>query len=333
MNERPVAAVLALLPFAYVAAVVLPSFPAQDLGVGFAFVMSVVIGILSAMPSPRAQEIGAWVGIGLAIIIGVTFSEIQMFGDLGAQLAAGVLLGMPWIAVAYVWRPGEQVRNRFIALGLGLLLGTLLLAAAQTLSASTSAFTAPGYVQAFYFLNLTQVEGILGLLTGAGGLPLPLHTFFDPIFVALGGVSVLGLLLVMLRPQTGRDQFLPITLNPRWRAGTIADLPGSYGFAEVQQAVFRDRTVSEPPGSAWPPGLISVVIAAVTTSVFVALAFLTPFWALLSVTVAAAVAGGALVASAGPVRRRAVRPTRPAAREPVSVPTRVDAPPSAPPSP
>ena len=111
MNERPVAAVLALLPFAYVAAVVLPSFPAQDLGVGFAFVMSVVIGILSAMPSPRAQEIGAWVGIGLAIIIGVTFSEIQMFGDLGAQLAAGVLLGMPWIAVAYVWRPGEQVRN------------------------------------------------------------------------------------------------------------------------------------------------------------------------------------------------------------------------------
>jgi hypothetical protein len=295
MIERPVGATLLALPFLYVAVVVLPVFPASTPGVAAAFFVSLLIAALTSLPSPRSRDLGAWVGIVLSLFFALTVWEPGTFGDTSAGLAVGVLLGLPWIAWVYVWRVGEPFANRLIAYALALTVGVLLLGTLSALGPAGTSVTPDSFVSGFYTLNIQQLQGIATLLSGAGGASLPAHDLFDATYAGLTGVGTLGLIVIVLRPHTADDRALPITFSVVSEESTPQELSPLLGFSEAQRTVFRQRSMSQAPASAAPPGLAAVLGAAIATVAFLAVAFLLPYWALLGATGGLAVAAGLLV--------------------------------------
>ncbi|MCI4373293.1 MAG: hypothetical protein L3K02_06600, partial [Thermoplasmata archaeon] len=125
---------------------------------------------------------------------------------------------------------------------------------------------------------------------------LPLRAAFDPTFAALGALAVGGVLLLAWRPRSGTNEKLPVaaTLDPGGRRN-VPDHP--LPFSEPQRRAFESRSRDEPPTGAWPPGLGSVLVAAVASSAFVVAAFLTPLYTplIVAVGVAATLAGVGIV--------------------------------------
>jgi hypothetical protein len=302
--ERPVAAGLLALPILYVTALLLPAFPVGAVGVAVAFAVSFLIALLTGFPQPAARDLGAWVGIAFSVFFALAVWAPGTFGDAPAAMAGGVLLGLPWIAWAYVWRERESLANRMVAYAVSITVGVLLLATLDVLRATGSSVTPDSFVSAFYSLNVLQVQGIVTVLSGAGPTDLPAHDVFDAIYVALTGISVLGVLLLVARPRTGDGRSLPIAL-----ASYRDELPGGelsplLGFSEAQRATFRERSFPVSPASAAPPGLTAVLIASLATASFLVVAFLLPFWALLA-GVGGLVGSVVLLAATADIRYRA----------------------------
>ena len=295
MIERPLALVLLLAPFAYIGGLVLPAFPGSDVGVTFAVAVCLLAAILSGTWIPRIRWAEAWTLLALVVVILVTLADPALFGSLGDDLTVGLFIGIPVILVVFVWRSGESLGVRVAAYGLSLTWGAILLTARESLIASGSTFTGATFSSTFYGVIGDQVTGLVGLITGSGYVALPIHATFDLVYAALTGASVLGLLLLFVRPQTGLGTPLPVSSRSPRDEGAGRGMSQTHGFSVAQRALFLDRSVSEPAPTTWPPGLLPVVCGAGATSAFLLLAVLTPRWALLSAIAAALVVAAGLI--------------------------------------
>ena len=293
MNERPVAYTLLVLPLAWVGVLVLTDVARVELvATLIAFALTAALGIAGAVRKTFLGGWGALVLLGLAgVALGASFS-----GPLGFELALGILLGLPWILVGYAAGADRPLGARFLALGGALALGLMLLAARSELAVGSGAVTAESLVRQVGTVLQNQSQVFGSLVPGAPTPSIPLLDLFDPVYVGLSAVAVLGLLLVSVRPQTGAGRRLPISLR-LGRGETLEGrrLPVAYGFSTAQQAVFFERTPVEPPLGAWPPGLASVLAGALAASAFLIASYAIPLSAVLAATVVLAVASVALV--------------------------------------
>jgi hypothetical protein len=300
MNERVVATGLFLLPFLYLAALVLPVFPASDLGVYFAFGTCVAIALILGLGGSTGQLVAVALDIVLVVLVVAALIGASALGGLASELTAGVLVGLPFLVSALAWRERSGVAHRTVALAVALTVGTALLAARQSVLSSGSGGTSTNFVQAFFTVNVTQAQGLVTIAAGVGGPDLPLRGAFDSGFAALSALAVGGVLLLILRPRSGLEEALPVAATidgrvPRSRVDRL--IP----FSEAQRRVFESRSSNEPPTGTWPPGLGSVLAAAIVAVGFVAVAFATPLFTplLLAIGVAGGLAAVGLASARG----------------------------------
>jgi hypothetical protein len=325
MIERPLSLVLLAAPFLYLGGLVLSGFPSTDLAVALAPTVCLIAAALLAWPRESGWRV---VGGGMFLaLVGLTLAAFALpgSGTLGGTLAAGLFVGVPAIALALAWRTGEPLGGRVVAYGFSLTWGVVLLAARDALVASSTAITGPSFSTAFYQVNANQVSGLAGLLDRSGYTSLPLHAAFDPAYTALVALSLLGLLLVLARPQTGMEVPLPVSPRLSREGAEGSELAEAYGFSAAQRAVFRERSAGIPALTMWPPGLPSVVCAAAAAGATLLLSILVPDYALVSSVGALGVVAVAVVVLAevprsvlrpgGRPRRARVPPVPPSAPE------------------
>ena len=289
MNERSVATGLFLLPFLYVAALVLSLFPVSDAGVYFAFATCLAISLILGLGGSTGQLLAVALDLLLVVLVVAALVAATTFGGLASQLTAGVLVGLPFLVSALAWRRRSGLAHRTVALAFAIGIGTTLLAAREVLQSATASPPSPtDFVQAFFTTNLSQLQGLIGIASGAAEPDLPLRAAFDPTFAALCALAAGGVLLLALRPRTGRGEELPMAATLE-RGDRRRPTDRLIPFSEAQRRVFESRSADEPPTGAWPPGLGSVLAAAFASSAFVAVAFLSPFYAPLLVALSVAV--------------------------------------------
>ncbi|MGI0128577.1 MAG: hypothetical protein ACREDE_04335 [Thermoplasmata archaeon] len=286
MIERPVAFTLLGLPFVWVFALLLPIFPRAAwplvlLGWG------ACLGLAAAW-TLRPSYLGPW-GWGILAVLFLLAAVVGLSSSFGANLAVGVMLGVPWIAVGYAARPSGALGVRFFGYGVALVAGLVLLATPGQVSATTGTVSAGDFLSGWLTVAFDQTQVLGGLVTGAATPAIPLNGFFDPVYAALAAGAVLGLMLVSVRPQTGRGAPLPIAIRTSRNSDAGRVLDPAYGFTAIQRAVFLERSSVEPPLTAWPPGLPSVLCGALAASVFLAASYLSPLWTVLASTIATAV--------------------------------------------
>ncbi len=300
MNERAVATGLFLLPFLYVAALVLPLFPQSDVGVYFAFGTCVAIALILGLGGATGQLIAVVLDLLLVVLVLVALVAVPTFGDLASQLTAGVLIGLPFLVSALAWRERPGLAHRTVALALAITVGTALLAARAAELGSSTAASATGFVQAFFTANLDQLQGLVTIAGGIAGPDLPLREGFDPNFAGLCAFAVGGVLLLALRPRTGAEEKLPVAAT-LGRSAPRGDADRLIPFSEPQRRTFENRSTTEPPTGAWPPGLDAVVLATLVGCGFLAVAFAAPLYAplLLVIGIVAALAGVGFVSFQG----------------------------------
>lgn len=283
MRERVVAAVLGSLPPLYLSALLLPSLSSGAPIVPFAFLLALAIAAGASRTTGRARGIALLLTVALAIALAATFADAGALGTVPAGLAAGVLVGAPWVASVYLWRPKELLGVRVVAFGLATLLGLLYLAAADARGGPGSALSASGFVSALGATLVNEGSGIGSLFVFGPSSP-PVAAVFDPAYALLTGVAALGLLVLILRPQTGEERPLPIALEGA--AVPRSELPPVYGFSPDQGSAYSARSLGAPPGTPWPPGIDAVVVAGVVTAAFVGAALVAPYDAVVALTVA-----------------------------------------------
>jgi len=295
MIERPVGFGLLALPFLGAAIEIARDLPslAIALGVGAAGMLGVAVLTVEqrrALGLPNLVALGVMLAIAL-----VSISTPAAFGREGAGVAVGAIVGVPWVLVAFVARPGAPVGPRIVAFGLALLAGLFALAAATLATGTTPTALADSFVSGLGTLAGQQLQVFGGLVTGAATPPLPLNAFFDPAYDLLAALSLGGFLLTIVRPQTGGQTPLPVAV--RSYRGTVegGDLPARYGFSESQREVFRNRSSGESPFLTWPPGLEPIFWGGAATAAFLFAAYLVPRWSVLGATIGMAVAVAFLV--------------------------------------
>lgn len=295
------------LPAAYVAVRLLVVLPTTAVGIPAAFAVGLAVALLTS----RSGRVARWgsVGLGALLVAAViaTLVEPSTSAGVGSDLAVGALLAVPFVASAVAGREGETLFFRFVAFALGLTLGIVILATYATVAAASESYTATTVLGAFGAVNVRELGGIANLVSGTGATDLPLHDLFDTTYAALGAIALLGLLLLFVRPQTGRAEPLPVAFRVGRSDEATRELTDDYGFSEVQRDVFRHRSEALPPATTGPPGFDAVVLAAVAVGVFVGLGVALPYDALLVATAALAAGAGALIAMAG----RSPAPRRP----------------------
>ncbi len=312
MKERAVATGLFLVPFLYLAGVLLSLFSGVPIGVYFAFATCVAIALLLGLGGPTGQLVAVLLDLLLVGVVVASLLAAPRFGGLASALTAGVLIGLPFLLSSLAWRERSGLAHRTLALGLSIAAGTSLLATRAAVLAGTSPSDPTDFVQSFFTTNLDQLEGLVTLAFGGPGPDLPLQAVFDPWFTGLTALAVAGVLLLALRPRSGRDVPLPVAVSLTTTASV--DTNGSLAeFSEAQRAVFRARSHDRPPTGAWPPGLDAVVLAAMVSSAFLGVAFEEPLLAPLDLVLGVVVALIALgvVGVTRPRRSRTATPPAP----------------------
>ena len=274
MKEVWPATMLAFPPMLYVGAVVLGSAPTASPWFATLFVVTFLLAILSTFPDPRVR-VGTTAALLLLALVAV---GALVSGGVGADLIAGILLASPALLLSLALTPDAALSVRFMALALALLDGLELLAARLVVLLSPLAFTGRSFLAAFASVNVTQLQGLAGLLSSTGG-PLPIRDTFDPVYVVLAGISAAGVLIPMLRPQTAAGVLLP---TEDFRRPSTEEKPSeSIEFEPSLAADLADRSLSEPPSSGFPPGLPPLVAGSVAAAGVIGLAFFAPGAALL----------------------------------------------------
>ncbi|MGA8543327.1 MAG: hypothetical protein WB947_07330 [Thermoplasmata archaeon] len=278
---RPLAFSLLALPFAWATAVVLSDFSRAAFPV--VVIAWAVCATFSVAATLRPQYLEAW-GIGVLAVLVAAAALTSLVGSVGPELGAGILLGVPWILVGYVARPASSLGLRFVAYGIGATAGLILLTTPLEVAAGSGGMSGVSFLRGVFTVIADQSQVLGGLVPGSAVPTLPLHNFFDPVYAGLTAASILGLLLVTVRPQTGPGAPLPLAIRLRREGPEARTLPLAYGFSGAQQAIFFERSSAEPPLTAWPPGLVSVLAGAVGASLFLTVAYLYPLSALLVVS-------------------------------------------------
>jgi hypothetical protein len=283
VNVRPVAFVLLALPCAWLALLVVPNLTHASLPVVLVpFVVCVGLATYSAVRTQYPDLlVSAVVGaIGL-LAVGTASS-----GAFGWEVGLGLVLGLPWVLAGYIARTDTALGLRFLGFGGSVALGLCVLATRADLGVRSGSLSAQTLLRGVYVVMGDQGQVFGGLLNGTAIPSLPLLDFFDPVFAGLTGAAVLGLCLAAVRPRTGPGVLLPLSIPLHRVQGEGSELPAAYGFTPRQRAVFAERTVAEPPLTAWPPGLGAILCGAIGASLFLVVAYVYPFQAVLVLTLA-----------------------------------------------
>ncbi len=282
MTDRPwVVALLAPAPL-YVALRYFVEFPGYSAMVPAGFLVTVAFGLATGFGLVRSPPI-AWAGR-LALLFEVAIAILPTFpaGAIGLDFAAGVMLGLPFVGLEGVWRSEYSPGSRLGTLELTLFLGVLYLAAVPVVAAAGGPLTGLTFFRAVSQVIDAQGVGLLGAFSGsASNASLPLATSLDPVFVALGGLALLGLVLVSLAPRTALGEPLPWAWGRRIRAST-GGLRGvdPEELRPGQRDALASRTRAAPPEEMVPPGIESLMIAALAVVVLVVAAVFFPRYVL-----------------------------------------------------
>jgi hypothetical protein len=295
MIERPIGYVALGAPFAAAAVELVPDFPGGQVAVAAAAAVALAIGVLTFLQPETFGLPNVTVLAALLAIASVATLDPGLIGPYGPAVFVGALIGAPWILVGYVARSDAPVGGQFVVYALAVIWGLFLLANAPSAAGTGVSAIASAYVAHFFSLLGAQFQVFGGLLTGAASPPLPLNQFFDPTYSAFVALSIGGLLLVTVRPQTGSRSPLPVAVRAYRGIDSDRELTGTYGFTPAQRQVFRDRTSAEAPLATWPPGLEPVFYGAAAAGAFLLAAYFVPTWTVPAAVAAAGIAAAWLV--------------------------------------
>jgi hypothetical protein len=277
--DRIFAASLLSLPALYPLALVVAALPPADVGVPSGILVCALVALLWSRASERDDGRGIALLIGFLVVIAATLSLGGGGVTAGTELAVGGLLGAPLVALAVTWRPREAPGYRLLAFAVALSWGILLLATEATLAGG--AVTAPTYASAFATTVGNQLTGLAGVVGRTGFTSLPAQSLFDPVYVGVSALAVLGLLITGFRPQTGAGSPLPTAPRSGLRDVASRELGSVYAFTAAQRAAYRARSLPEPSRTIWPPGLLPIAGGAAAAALFLLVATVAPRWALL----------------------------------------------------
>ncbi|MGA8711313.1 MAG: hypothetical protein WB786_08850 [Thermoplasmata archaeon] len=300
MSDRLwIAALLYPAPL-YAGLLVLAHFAGGGLGLAVGFLLTVGFGTVTGLGLIRFP---VWVWLGrlvlvLLVLLALTF-ELGPGGGGWLDLAAGVVIGSPFLWLEYAWRDASTPAARVVALQSTFVLGLICLASGAS---GTSGSGGWPFFEAFGNVLLLQIQGLAALLGGVIPSGIPLEATLDVTYAALGGVALLGVMLSGISPRTALEEPLPWSWLPgphsRARAPTAVEI---VGLRPGQRDVLESRTLPLSPSSVLAPGLGSLLVTAALIVGFVALAVAAPSYALLVLVLASV---GALVAVALVLARR-----------------------------
>ncbi|MGP8075395.1 MAG: hypothetical protein ACLP8Y_01450 [Thermoplasmata archaeon] len=285
MSDRLwIAALLYPAPL-YAGLLVLVHFAGGGVGLAVGFLLAIGFGTVTGLGLIRFL---VWVWLGrlvlvLLVLLPLTF-ELDPGGGEWLDLAAGVVIGSPFLWLEYAWRDASTPAARVVALQSTFVLGLLCLASGAS---GTSASGGWPFFEAFGNVLLLQVQGLAALLGGVIPTGIPLEATLDVTYAALGGVALLGVMLSGISPRTALEEPLPWSWLPgpysRVSAPTEVEV---VGLRPGQRDVLETRTRPLAPNSVLAPGLGSLLVTAALLVGFIALAVAAPSYALLVLTLA-----------------------------------------------
>jgi hypothetical protein len=318
VRSHTVRVLLTAPAFLYLGALLLSRFTGWTAVVSAAFFLMLVSNFTTFLPAPWGRYfqvglLGLSIGTALLLLLPGAGSV-----ELAAELAAGYLLGSPFLLIGWVCTSDRGPGRTFVTLQLALVDALTMLAALAALQAGGYPTDAVHLIAAYVQVLFVQANGLLGLLTGAGG-PLPLRDVLDTTFLLLVGLAVLGSLVPLLEPRTGRDSPLPLE-----EAGTPVEvptlLPGDWlPLRPELREILAHRSQPRPPSFGRHPGLFPLFVAALMASLFATAAYFEPGEVLLPLVLGAL---GTLVLASyhyrprGPTRTRGGTPTTASPRPP-----------------
>lgn len=301
MNDRIGSAVLIYPTPLYAALFVLSGFGGSGLGLTVGFLLAVGFGAATALGFLRVQ-MWIWLGrIAFAILVLVPLAEYPSGAGGWIDIAAGVVIGSPFLWLEYAWRDASSPAARVVALQSAFVVGILSL---TTVAASSSVSGSSGgwqFFDAFGQVITGQLEGVAALLTGATPNGVPLDSTFNVTYAALGGLALLGVALTWMHPHTAHDEPLPWSWL-RFRTSRAPAPPPAAAELVLrpgQREALATRTLPTSPDSVLPPGFGSLLVTGALLFGFVAFADAAPSYALLALVlgcVAALLAVGFVLA-------------------------------------
>jgi len=282
MSDRVWTAALLYPAPLYAALFVLAGFSGNGIGVTVGFLLVLGFGSATALGVLRLP---AWVWLGrLLFVLAVLVPLATYPGGGGAwiDLAAGVVIGSPFLWLEYAWRDASSPAARVMALQSTFLVGILSLATLAAASSVTGGSSGWRFFEGLGQVIIGQIQGIDAVLTGGTPNGIPLESTFDVAYAALGGVALLGVVLTGMYPHTARDEPLPWSwVSFRPSPIPLAAASDELGLRPGQREVLVTRTRPTSPETVLPPGLGSLVIAGVLVAGFIAVAVDAPSYALL----------------------------------------------------
>lgn len=283
MNDRWWTAALVYPAPLYAGIAVILSFGESDMAFLAGFLLVVAFGSATAFGFVRHP---IWVWAGRLAIVLASVVPIGYYGWASGpfvDLTCGIVLGLPFLWLEYVWREGATPGTRVVALQATLLYGLLDLAT-RNVSVSTSTTTGgEQYVQGLVQVLAHQVTGIGSLLTGTAPTVPTLEATLDPVFVALGAIALMGVVLPWVSPHTALEERLPWNWMGRGSSPSPGLLdPELVGLRTGQRSALETRTLPTPPTTVLAPGLGSLLVAGLAVLAFLSLAVLAPTFALLT---------------------------------------------------
>jgi len=277
VNERPWLAALVYPAPLYAGLVAVAQWWGGSVLLPVGFALALGFGTLTAfgLVQQPIAVVGGRVLLALLAVLPVALES--SIGSGGADLAAGVILGAPFVWLEYAWRSDSAPGARVVALETTFLLGILTIATGAARASSTGGSPGDQFFGALGGVLSAQVQGIAALLTGGVATSLPLDAAFDAVYAALAAVAMVGGLVSWFVPQTGGGEPLPWSWGaPSNPSESTEALGKSRGLRPGQREALATRTLPSPPATVMAPGFPSVLLGGVLLAGFVVLAVTVP---------------------------------------------------------
>lgn len=227
----------------------------------FAFGLVTALGVLRPRPLVWAGELALLFAVALPILPGYPA------GMIGLDLAAGVMLGAPFVGLERAWESQYSPARRLGTLELIVFLGIWYLAALPAAAAHGGRLSGLGFFEGLSQVLGQQAQGLTALFTGGvSTAALPFAISLDPFFVGLAAFALLGVMVTTLTPRTALDEPLPWGWIPPRRTGEAPDttVPPEE-LREGQRVALATRSRPVAPEASTPPGVASLILAASAT--------------------------------------------------------------------
>ncbi|MGD0251031.1 MAG: hypothetical protein ABSB97_09150, partial [Thermoplasmata archaeon] len=281
--------VLLLIPAPlYVAGRFLIGFSPDSAAIPLGFAVALSFGLATSLGLLRSPWL-VWAGeVALLLVVLVAILPTSPAGMGGFDLAAGVMLGGPFVGLGGAWRSRYSPASRLATLEFTLFVGVWYLAAVPSVAAHGGPLSGLEFFDAISQVLVLQAQGLVATFTGGWSTAaLPFAGSLDPAFVGLAAVALLGVMITTLAPRTALDEPLP------WGWTALHRSEGDRGTAvppgelrEGQNTVLATRSRPRTPESAVPPGAASLALAGFAIVLLMLGAIYLPLYFLFALTLA-----------------------------------------------